>query len=268
MDEFVNGFGESLYECAESRRFLVQDRSQDAPRVASLMGCPARDHAVGRGAERVDVRPRVRGRAPRQFGGEEVRRAEDLPALTVDVRLFHLDREAEVGDLGGAVRVPHQVVGLDVAVDDAPRFGVDKARSRVPQDSERLAPVEAPFRGEVGLHGAPVHVLHGEVVLACLFTDVVDRDDVGVIELRRGARLLAEAIDERGVPCELGSEDLHRDLAVEAGLRRAQDEPHRASAEFAVDPVAGDVHRAAGAWSVSGSCRSHGRGGGLARTRR
>ena len=264
MDEIFHLGREPLDELAEARGLVVQDGPQDAPRVVPLVGRTARDHPIGRGAEGVDVGPRVRRRSARQLGRQEVRRSEHLATLSVHVGLLHLNGEAEVGDLRGAVRVAHQVVGLDVPVDDPAGLGVDEASSGVAEDPEGFAPVEATLRGEMSFDGASIHELHGQEVLASVLPDVVHRDDVRVIELGGGAGLLAEAIDEGRVAGELRRQHLDGDLAVEARLGGAEDAAHRAATQLPLDAVAGDPH--GGAPRGVGSGRFPGNGSGLARS--
>ena len=62
---------------------------------------------------------------------------------------------------------------------------------------------------------AAVDVLHDDEVRAVLLAPVVDRDDVGVVQVGRGLRLAPEPLDERRVAGELGREHLERDRAVE-----------------------------------------------------
>ncbi len=77
----------------------------------------------------------------------------------------------------------------------------------------------------------PLHELHGEEAALEQVADLVDRDDVRVVERRRGARFLLEAPDRVGVAGERGPQQLHRDLAAKPGVVRQVDLAHPAAAD-------------------------------------
>ena len=109
---------------------------------------------------------------------------------------------------------------------------------------------------------AALHESHGEVDPAArVHADVVDRDDPGVLELRRDLGLLEEpgergAVDLRGglprrlVPA-VGTQDLHRERAVELSVANAKDDTHAAARQLAVRGVA--TRRPVGRRVVGGS---------------
>src|SRR6185503_7136001 len=68
-----------------------------------------------------------------------------------------------------------------------------------------------------------------------------DGDDVGVLELGRGARLDLEALAVLLLDRGLHAERLHRHVAVEAGVVAAVDHPHAAAADPAGDHVPADA---------------------------
>ena len=57
----------------------------------------------------------------------------------------------------------------------------------------------------------------------------------------REPRLAQEALAERVVARELGSDELQRDRSVERELGRAVDDAHATAADDALDPVAGEL---------------------------
>jgi hypothetical protein len=63
--------------------------------------------------------------------------------------------------------------------------------------------------------GQAVDQLHGEEHMSVVLTLVVDRDDIGVAQSGRGARLAAELLDEGLILGKVGAHDLERDLAIE-----------------------------------------------------
>ena len=80
-----------------------------------------------------------------------------------------------------------------------------------------------------------MHQLHRVGVGAAVLVDVEHMHDVGVRELRGGARFGDELRDERGVRRALLVEDLERHLPLQARLLGEVDLAHAAAAQFAQD---------------------------------
>src|SRR5438270_62718 len=98
---------------------------------------------------------------------------------------------------------------------------------------------------------------HGEKRVAVHDLEVVDRQDVGMVELGQGLGLRLEAFDEAFVLEQLGRQRLQSDLAAERLLDGAVDDGHAAPAEALDDlvlaqPGAGQVlhFAAASAWTI------------------
>jgi len=79
--------------------------------------------------------------------------------------------------------------------------------------------------------GAPLDVLHDDVVTPVVDAGVVDLDDVGVDQFRHRQRLAAEAGDEALVVGEVLGEDLHRDRPLEDQVGCLVDVRHPARAQ-------------------------------------
>ena len=79
---------------------------------------------------------------------------------------------------------------------------------------------------------AALDVFHREVLLAFVFSDLVDADDIRMTQAGGGFRLGAEASHllrrgQRGL-----KHPLHRHDAIEAGLPRGEDDAHPAARDF------------------------------------
>ena len=146
--------------------------------------------------------------------------------------------EAEVGDVGLSRGVDQDVGGLDVAMDDASRVGVVQGEGDLPGDLEGATGREALALGEVGEWEA-VDEAHREVVDVAVLLGVVDLDDVGVLELRAGAGLPVEPLEELGGGVLPGDEDLEGDEASEGGLAGLVHDPHPSVGDLIDDLVAG-----------------------------
>ena len=106
--------------------------------------------------------------------------------------------DAEVDELHLAPVRQHQVVGLDVAVDDPVRVRHGEGPADLPDDLESRRPRRSVPVLQVVAERVPVDELHREVVGRLDLPEVVDLDDVRVVQPRRGAGLLEEALDEAG----------------------------------------------------------------------
>jgi hypothetical protein len=106
----------------------------------------AGEHLEQHDAERVDVRLAVDVVAERLLGRDVVGRAEHA-AVGGQALVVERAGDAEVGDLGRALLVDQDVLGLDVAVDDAARVrGAERARD-LDRVGDRLVDRQRPMRG-------------------------------------------------------------------------------------------------------------------------
>ena len=187
--------------------------------------------------------------APLDLLGRHVRgAAEDLPRRGDPLRVEEL-RDAEVGQLdvdafaglrarrvarrGGGAVLEHDVLRLDVAVNDAGGVGVRQRREQL--DSER--------GGDLGRERAPLfehlaerraaNQLDDEVLLGLpLRRDVEDLDDVRVAELRDRLRLDVEAVLGLEGVAQVRMNDLDGDVATKARVVRPVDGGHPAVADL------------------------------------
>ena len=85
--------------------------------------------------------------------------------------------DAEVRDLHPALLVQQDVLGLDVAVDDALLVGILERLADGRHDGQRLLGRELPGLQELPqVH--PIHELHQQVIQAVGLAEVIDGDDV------------------------------------------------------------------------------------------
>ena len=144
--------------------------------------------------------------------------------------------EPEVQNLREAVLGDHDVLGLQIAMDDA---GV-VCPSKPVGDLHRE--IEEPLHGERSggqqiAQRLALDELHRDVGKRARGADLVDRDDVGMVERRHRSGFLLEAPDPVGLGGHRLGQDLEGHVAAEPRVVRPVDLPHAARAEAPADGV-------------------------------
>jgi hypothetical protein len=128
--------------------------------------------------------------------------------------------EAEVHDADAAVGADHDVVGLEVAVDEAGGVGGRDAAGGVEEDVEELGPA-AGFGAGPRVEGLAGDELHGDPDAVAVGADVVDRHDVGVGEPGEGLGLAQQAEPRRRTAAGRGRRSLRATLRSSSGSKAA-----------------------------------------------
>ena len=225
-------------------RFEVREHDRDV-RVAPERRLPD-ETLVEQAAERVDVRPPIDVLTGDLLGCDVLDRAQQ-PAVVGDSSLLGDPlREAEVRqvDVVGAVRaggrVEQHVGGLHVAMHEAARVCRIEGACDLSQDADRVRRVQAAVF-EAFSQVTPLDIAHGDEEELLGSPGLVDRDDVRMVDRRGQLRLVEEAVTERFVLGEAGSEQLERDLPLESQILGQVDDAHPAPAQQRFDPVAGEL---------------------------
>ena len=112
--------------------------------------------------------------------------------------------DAEVGDLYAAVPENHDVMGLNVPVDDPPAMGMAQRAHDLGNEMLGLPPVQG---GAPALHillqCQPIHQLHDDIVQPVRPAHVIYRYDVGVGQHGHRLGLIVEPAAEVGILCQL-----------------------------------------------------------------
>ena len=139
--------------------------------------------------------------------------------------------ESKVEHFHVPVGAQHDVLGLDVAVEDVRLVsGGERARDADRDvddlaDAERLAGVEAVAQR------LPFDVLGRDEVPRLLLPHLVDGNDVGVVELRGRARLALEPAHTLGVFGEALRQELQGDFPPQGGVLGEVNLSHAADTE-------------------------------------
>ena len=143
--------------------------------------------------------------------------------------------QPEVEELGMAVPGDHDVVGLDVPVDDVRLVGPGQAFGDLVTDLDGALEVELAL-GDQAADGPAFDVLHGNEHRAVGLVDVIDRGDGWMGDGRGGLGLDQEAAFAHRVGDELGLEKLQGDGPLELGVARPIDDTHAAHSQEALRP--------------------------------
>ena len=126
-----------------------------------LKGQAAGEHLIQHHAGGIDVGPGVHPVAPGLLRRDIVHGAQGL--LGQGLPLVRQARDAEVGHPDAAVPQDHDVLGLDVPVDDATAVGVAEAPHDLGDEVQRLPPVQLAPLFHILLEGDAVDQLHDDI---------------------------------------------------------------------------------------------------------
>ena len=149
--------------------------------------------------------------------------------------------DAEVGDLHAALLRPHDVLRLDVAVDDPlPVRGREPAQGLV-HDVQRDLPRKAPGHLPEAVELAAVDVFHDDVRVRRRGAAVEELDDVRVPKGDLDADLVEEAVEEVRIVGDVGQDLLQGDLPAGLLVHGQEDLGHAAERDALDDPVMIDL---------------------------
>ncbi|MCY1008945.1 hypothetical protein OV079_25985 [Nannocystis pusilla] len=229
-------------------RPLAVQRLVERHAQAELVG-----QRVGRAAAEL-LRRHVRRRPEQDARGRAGRlrpRQRDLVGVLVVVLVAEAD-QAEVDHADPAVAADQDVVGLDVAVDEAGRVRRRQAARRLGEHRRDLAPAPTLLR-EPCPKGHAGDELHGDEHLVAVEADLVDLDHVRVRQLGQRLGLAQQPILPARVRLAVAAlQQLDRDLAVELRIVGRVDHSHRPGAEAAEQREATDPSRNGGRLVVPG----------------
>ena len=171
-----------------------------AHRVRAVKGQAAGQHFIEHHAGGVDVAAVV-GVVPLGLLGGDI--VDGANGLIGGVGAVGKKGNAEIRHLHRAVPENHDVLGLDVPVDDAPAVGVAEALHDLGDKVQGLRPVELPPPLHILLEGDSVDELHDDIVHVPPAADIVHRHNVGMAEHGDGLGLVVEPAAELRVLAEV-----------------------------------------------------------------
>ena len=196
------------------------------------------------GAQGVDVAPRVDVYLSFGLLRRHIERGPDGGACLRHRHILRkLPRQTQVCQLGDAVLCQQDVVGFDVAMDDAVFPCVVERAGYLENDLGSFLRAESVALGEQLPDARSIDVLHGEVVQAARLAGVQSLDYVYVIELAGRPRFAKKSCDELLVRRESLGKHFDGDDAVHADLSRLVDCAHASLAKLAHQLEPGDTNR-------------------------
>lgn len=168
-------------------------------------------------------------RALNLFGGHVVDGAKDHAGAGQPGAIAGSDQlgQTEIGDLHPAATVEQDVLGLDVAVDDAGVMGVLQRIAQLRYHRQGLARTQPAGAQHLAQRRA-FDQLHHQIAPFAGPADIVDRHQIGMIEPGQGQGLAFEPSGERRIAAQLGGQDFQGHRPVEPFLPRAIHRTHAA----------------------------------------
>ena len=146
--------------------------------------------------------------------------------------------DAEVRYLHCPIPEDHDVLGLDIPVDDAPAVGVAEPLHDLSDEMEGLRPVQPAPPLHILLKGNTVNELHDDIVHIPAAAHVVDSDNVGVGEHGDSLGLVVEPAAELRVIAEILLQHFDGDQAVEPVALGFKHHRHPPGTDYLQDLVA------------------------------
>ena len=216
-------------QLARRHRLVLHLLHGNADGVGAVERQLARGGFVQHDAQRVDVAGGGEFFALCLFRRDIVRRAQHAGRLLF--RGVLRTRDAEVHDLHVAVGLHHDVLRLDVAVDDVKTVSHGKRLAHLAADFGDLALIDGAALVNGGFQVGAAHVFHDDVVGAFVLAPVVHVDNVGALQVGSACRFLLEALGEALVCGVLGQHHLYCYHTTQDVILRAVHLGHAADAD-------------------------------------
>ena len=206
---------------AQRQRRILDLHRERRDVVLAVERHDAAQHLVGHDAERVDVAAVVVAVPARALGRDVLGRARDLLLLA---GLVHEARDAEVDDLDGVAALAalheHDVVGLDVEVDDALLVrGAQRLRD-LAQDGDRARRLDARRLAQHARRAtAPSRYSMTKKTRPSASSPKSVTSQMYALPTFEAARAsCAELLQRLGVARDVGAQQLERDLLLEVDV--------------------------------------------------
>ena len=200
---------------------------------------PACKHLIEDDAEGPDVGPVVDRLAAGLFRGH-VRHGSDDPRGQGSRRKIRRPGQAEIHNLGTPGGSEHDIVGLDIAVNDPLLVGGLKSPGQLDGQVQSLGQVEGAGAKKLPQVRA-VDKLHGDEEPSVGFADLMDGGDMRMVQGGRGLRFPLEAGIFPDPAARVGTDELEGNEPFQAGVFGLVDNTHSPFAQTFDNQVVGDA---------------------------
>ena len=207
---FLHGVHRNLFEALRNGRVDARGRcglclhlhDGDGDRVIRNERQLTREHFIQHDAHRINIGLIVDITAARLLRRDIVHRADGLVGHGLRFCLREAC-DAEIRHLNGAVLEQHDVLRLDVSVNDALFVGVLQSAEDLHRKVQRLSPFDLALLLNILLQGDAIDILHDDVLNAVTKADIIDLDDIRVRKHRNSFRFIAETAQKIAVARKL-----------------------------------------------------------------
>ena len=154
--------------------------------------------------------------------------------------------DAKIHDPGIPLFIDHNVLGFEVAVDDAQPVSFSQSFTDLLGDVNRSSCGQLSGSADEAFQILPGDVFHGDVVSSLLFSEVEHAADVAVGDHPGGLQLVAEAFDRFFIRSDLGLDELEGDFLLDLLILDPVDLTHSALSQLLDDLVTPGKSRSAG----------------------
>ena len=240
----VHGFGSDPLELRRDvvSQFMRRSRRAGDVLQSDLLGRVGvkrkrmREHLVHDNAERIQIASCISLQTARLLGSDIMHRSHcglrPLGAVSVFKR-----SDAEICDFDDAVFVDHDVLRLDIAMDNAVIMCVLKGLADLRGKERRLLCRELSLLSEILLHCDALDELHHDIVHLLAVADVIYRNDVRMRKHRDSLRLSLEPSAQLNVCRDFIAQDFYGDKAIQPAVQSLKDNRHSAASDNLQDLV-------------------------------
>ena len=238
VDDATQPVGQIRPQALQALGRFVEMLDRDAEGRFALKRCLAGEQLKKSYAQRVDVAAGIEQFALDLFGAHVQRRAHRHTDLREVRRRFVSGdpRQAEIGHLHQPVSGQHDVLGLDVAVNDAVLCRFVQCRGGLTHDRHRQLHVGRAVAGEHLGEILPLHIFLRNVMHPFNAADLEDLYDVRMGQRSGRPSLMMKPLNIGFVARQISLENFQRHLAAKRFLFGQINLCHRPASQTAKDP--------------------------------